>query len=153
MSSDANVENARASFTEACNLARHYSTLRFVMFSVFITITGALVTVEFDSGRRPADGLPLILFRMASLFLVLCFALSEWRIGQLVVFYQTKTYEFGSNCGHSELSVAKPMGNQFWRIAAPLLTIIPFCLVAILWLVALIFFCGAPLWSAPTPQH
>jgi hypothetical protein len=61
------ADNARASFTELCALARHYSALRFVMFSVFITITSALVVVEFDASKRPADGRPLLLFRISAL--------------------------------------------------------------------------------------
>jgi len=149
MTNDMSSEDIRARFAEACNLARHYSTLRFVMFSVFITIIGALVAVEFDPVRRPAAGVPLFLIRVGSLWLVLCFAVSQWRIGQLVRFYQRTSYDFGHTSKHPELSVAEPPGNPFWRIPAPLLTLTPFGLAAILWIIALIFFHGAPLWPTP----
>lgn len=146
---DKSPEDIRAGFAEACNLARHYSTLRFVMFSVFVTIIGALIAVEFDPGRRPVSGRPLICFRVASLFLVFCFAVSEWRIADLVKFYQKTTYEFGSIHQHPKLFVAKPPKQGAWQILAPLLTSTPFVLAAIMWLIALFFFRGAPLWLTP----
>ena len=113
MSDESSPEDIRAGFAEACNLARHYSTLRFVMFSVFITIIGALVAVEFDSTRRPV-GKPLDLFRVGSFCLVMSFMVSEWRIGQLVKFYQKATYEFGARNGRTSLAVAMPPANAFW---------------------------------------
>jgi len=151
MSDESSPEDIRAGFAEACNLARHYSTLRFVMFSVFITIIGALVAVEFDSTRRPV-GKPLDLFRVGSFCLVMSFMVSEWRIGQLVKFYQKATYEFGARNGRTSLAVAMPPATAFWRIFAPVLTITPFGLAALLWVIALIYFRGSPLWSTPI-QH
>jgi|GEM_PF-1831591 len=150
MSNDTEVENARARFTEVCNLARHYSTLRFVMFSVFITISSALVALEFDSSRRPANGAPLFVFRLASFLLVASFAVSEFRIGQLVRFYQEKTYSFKDGDGCAGLTVDRPHGHACWRIAAPWLTSAPFVLVEIMWLLALICLHGAALWPSPT---
>lgn len=129
------ADDVRESFRELANLARHYSALRFVMFSVFVTITAGLLAVEFDATKRPAPGVPVTLFRVAAFALVLGFISMLQRVGNLVNFYQRQTYEFEADSGRKGLGVVEPTDLTRWKKRAKHLTILPFVLVEIGWIV------------------
>ena len=52
---------AEKEYSEALLSLRHYSNLRFAIFSVFIAITAALVSVLFGKDAMPASGASLAL--------------------------------------------------------------------------------------------
>jgi hypothetical protein len=124
-------------FQQICEMARFYSGLRFVMFTVFTTILAGVFTVEFRLNlhhRREHSWVAA--FRTASVVLIIGFGALEVRVAQLIMLYQTQAYEMSSN------KLVPPSRIWYWVVLV--ITLLPF-LAALLIL---------PLsWSRPFENH
>lgn len=126
-------EEARLKFEQICETARHYGNMRFAMFTVFTVILGSLFAVELGTFGSLPDGLPVVIFRIASLVLTVSFGLAEWRVAQLVVFYQEQADSFDG-----DLQLPLPKGHWFWKCGARMIMLTPFILAFLFWIVSLI---------------
>lgn len=123
----------RVLYEQAQNNARHYSALRFAMFSIYSVISGALLSVDPGKAMKIPSGAGLFAFRVFALALVVTFGLLEWRVATLVAFYQERANELSSR-EKDELHEK----HERWKWAIPRLMVVPFVLAGLLWL-ALLF--------------
>jgi polyferredoxin len=129
-------QDSRVSFQETCNAARHYSALRFATFTVFTTILAALVGLDLRPYVSPAPAVapPHSLvqsFRVAALALALLFGLLQWRVTDLIVFYQEKANNLAEQ--RSGLQLPVPPGHKIWKYVVRVTMIAPFVLAFVFW--------------------
>lgn len=129
-------QDCRLSFQELCNTARHYSALRFAMFTVFTTILAALIGLELRqyASPPPVASPPsslVLFFRIASLALALLFGLAQWRVSDLIVFYQEESDR--SKDQRPQLKLPLPTGHKVWKHIARPVMLAPFFLAFVFW--------------------
>jgi hypothetical protein len=118
-----------ANATEVAQTARHYGALRFSMFTVFATISGALLAFPFtDGGQRLFRAEPAFVHALAIAGVVasLLFALAEWRLAGLLAYFQAAAARLGA--------VPLPPGHARWRFIIPAAMIAPQALTILHWL-------------------
>ncbi|MBI1904204.1 MAG: hypothetical protein HYS13_24175 [Planctomycetia bacterium] len=129
-------ENARLSFEQNCDMARHYGNLRFAQFTVFSAILGGLLAVELGEIGAIPNGEMVRWFRIGSLFLTVLFMVGEWRVADLVVIYQEEASRFER---HSpSLRLALPKGHSWFKWIVRFVMLAPFALAVVLWIINLI---------------
>jgi hypothetical protein len=128
-------QDCRLSYQELCGTARHYSNLRFAMFTVFTTILAALVGLELRQyASPPPAAVPpslVLFFRIASLTLAFLFGLAQWRVSDLIVFYQEESANIRNQL--PLLTLPLPTGHQDWKYLARPVMLAPFFLACIFW--------------------
>jgi len=129
-------QDDRLSFQELCNTARHYSALRFAMFTVFTTILAALVGLELRPYGSPPPAVPpptslVLFFRIASLVLATLFGLLQWRVSGLIVFYQEEAAKFAQR--PSRLGLPLQPRHPKWKYIVPITMLMPFILAVAFW--------------------
>jgi len=129
-------ENSRLSFEQTCEMARYYGNLRFAMFTVFTAILGGLVAVELGEVGPLPDGPKVFWFRLASVVLTSLFTLAEWRVADLVVFYQEEAARFAGQ--FEVLRLPLPPRHFTWSWLARAIMIAPFVLAVLFWIVSLV---------------
>lgn len=117
-------------------MARHYGNLRFAMFTVFTAILGGLIAVELGGVGPLPDGPRVCWFRIASVVLTTLFALAEWRVAELVVFYQEEAARFTEHFGVLRLPL--PPWHFVWKWLARAVMLAPFVLAVLFWIVSLV---------------
>ena len=125
-------ENIRLSFEQTCETARHYSNLRFAMFTVFTAILGGLFAVELGVVGPIPDGGIVIGFRIGAIILTTLFALGEWRVAMLVVFYQEEAKRFESKS--AGLSLPLPESHLWYKNCATWIMLAPFIMAWLFWI-------------------
>ncbi len=120
----------------AAETAKHYGTIRFSMFTVFTTIAGALLLFPFTSGGSAflhACGSQCCLYSglLGSVGLItsVLFALAEYRISRLVVFYQEKAFD--------ATLFPEPPWHKMWSWVVPLIMLSPPLVSVVFWLLFL----------------
>ncbi len=76
-------------------MARHYSNLRFAMFTIYVTILGVMIKFALDSKEVTGSRFLSFLVAVAGIFLAGYFLQAERRVSTLVTFYQNKSEELG----------------------------------------------------------
>lgn len=114
--------------SEAAQTARHYGNIRFSMFTVFTTISGALLAFPFLSGgsafvhASPNNFAALCLVgAITSIF----FGLSEFRISELVIFYQERADNLGAIGLHPK--------HGYWKRIIMLVMLAPSIVTFLFW--------------------
>lgn len=140
---DQNPPSKIEQVTFAAETARHYGAIRFSMFTVFSTIAGALLLFPFTAGGSaflhsysPCE-LHARLLGIVGLLTSALFALAEYRISRLVVFYQEQAFD--------PALFPKPPGHDHWRWITPLIMLSPPLVCAIFWLLFLLGAVDTPL--------
>jgi hypothetical protein len=129
-------QDDRLSFQELSNTARHYSALRFAMFTVFTTILAALVGLELRQyGSPPPVVSPppslVLFFRIAALALAFLFGLLQWRVSDLIVFYQEESDKVGERSPRLKLPLQP--GHKKWKYIIRMTMLAPFFLALFFW--------------------
>ena len=108
--------------------AKHYGNMRFAMFTVFTTITIALLHFVFSetSTRFLADPYQRIGISVCGIVLSVLFSLAQYRISFLVVFYQKKAYR--------ARALAVPDGHGRWAYVVCLTMMFPFIAAFVFWI-------------------
>jgi hypothetical protein len=89
------MEELDPEYREVNSYLRHYSSLRFVMVSVYFAVSAAVITVAFGL-VGPADRIPPWLppiFRVMGLGVTVVFGLYEFRLERLIRYYQGRARE------------------------------------------------------------
>ncbi len=114
--------------SEAAQTARHYGNIRFSMFTVFTTISGALLAFPFLNGgsafvhASPHNFAALCLVgALTSVF----FGLSEFRISELVIFYQMRADNLGA--------ISLPPKHGCWKTIIMLVMLAPSIVTFLFW--------------------
>src|SRR6185295_8095891 len=83
-------EALRCEYVEVNNYLRHYSSLRFVIFSVYFAVMAAVVAVAFGAVQLKTNSLAWIVFSMRFLGLLTtaAFLVYELRLEGLIRYYQ-----------------------------------------------------------------
>ena len=114
--------------TIAAETARHYGNMRFTMFTVFTTIAGALLVFPFTAGGSAFLTLSLFnreLVGYAGLATSVLFALSEYRMSRLVMFYQDKAIEAAA--------LAEPGFHWIWKWVIMVVMLCPPIIAGVFW--------------------
>ena len=123
----------RTDFEQACETARSYSTLRFVMFTVFITILGALLVIEVDDHYQFGPPAMVVTYRLTAIALALLFSRAEWRVSQLIDFYQRRAaFDFRP---HYQLPLVED--HQRYVVRVKRFMMAPLLMAAVFWAVRL----------------
>ncbi|WP_028311594.1 hypothetical protein [Derxia gummosa] len=113
---------------EAAQTARHYGAMRFTMFTVFTTISGALLAAPFTAGGAAfahAGPRNLLVLCVAGGLTSLLFGLLEWRVSQLLAHYQRRAHELGA--------LPLPPGHGVWRWVALAAMLLPSLVTGAFW--------------------
>lgn len=82
-------------YAEAMNAIRHYSALRFVMLTIFIAITGGLVsTFTSDAATKVSDLFKIDVLRWAGMWISIVFLVFEFAINR----YITELWLIADSC-------------------------------------------------------
>jgi len=108
--------------------ANHYGNMRFAMFTVFTAISGALIAFPFATDHQIflQSCTNRYLLSGAGLIFSLLFGLSQYRISQLVIFYQEVAFK-------SEV-LKRPEGHNCWKFLANVTMLSPYMLAGIFWI-------------------
>jgi hypothetical protein len=104
MSQDAEdrSESLRHEYTEACSYHRHYSALRFVVFTVYFAVTGGIATAAFGLTEIQADDLNLFLWaRIAGCVITVAFFLFEFLCEKYASYYADTVRKLAAELGYT----------------------------------------------------
>lgn len=114
--------------SEAAETARHYGNMRFSMFTVFTTISGALLAFPFLSGGSAfvhASPLNLHALCFVGVLTSVLFTLAQYRISHLVVFYQEHAHDLNA--------LPLPLEHHFWKWMILLAMLVPSAVTLSFW--------------------
>lgn len=127
-------DNVHEAYSQACNMIRHYSNLRFAMTTVFIAITGGLMVLAFGGDSNlPARTFGLI--RIGGVIIAVIFGIAEIRVAKLVEFYRQCMEQFEGSSGVL-LQLSNPPAILIWKWLASALMLGLNLLAIIFWLFA-----------------
>ena len=123
-------------YSEACASLRHYSSLRFVQFSVFFALVAGLITISFDMGS-PVNTKLFLPVRIAALFLTIIFWTLEERWSQLAEYYTKRASELEKQMGFNTHANRPLVGFLFFKVRFVIVTRLLYLGIAIFWLSAI----------------
>jgi hypothetical protein len=99
-------EELRHQYTEVCHFLRHYSSLRFVMFSVYFAVIAGVASLAFKiiEVKTPNADTINLLTRCAGLLTTIVFLLYEFRLGRLIRHYQKIAIELEKPLGYIQMT-------------------------------------------------
>jgi hypothetical protein len=126
-------------------VARHYGNMRFAMFTVFSTVSGALIAFPFSQAGSTflqVAGAPhhRTALCLAGLVLSCFFTAAEWRISYLVTFYQEAAF--------NDRDFPRPNNHAGWKLVVAITMVLPHLLAAGFWLAYL----GGSIAIPPMPK-
>ena len=119
-------------YTEVNTYLRHYSSLRFVMVSVYFAVSAAVVSAAFGL-VSPDEGMsPLVVraFRSIGLGVTIVF-FYEWRLEKLIRFYQERARELEGSLPYNTMK-KRPRSNLMFRATKGL-----YVMFTVFWLMSL----------------
>jgi hypothetical protein len=98
-------EGLKHEYTEANSYLRHYSSLRFVMFSVYFAVMAGVISLAFGIVNLETSSPYIIrlLIRMGGLLTTFVFSMYEYRLEYLIRHYQTLAKELEEKLGYSQM--------------------------------------------------
>jgi hypothetical protein len=128
-------------YIEANTYLRHYSSLRYVIFSVYFAVMAGVVSVAFNAiGEVQYNRVILCLvFRILGLLLTIPFFIYELRLEKLIRYYQYSAMEM-ERCRGFNLMNRRPRNDYiFWATKSIYILFIIFWLLSILAAIAYLF--------------
>lgn len=122
-------ESLRHEYTEAVQTIRHYSNLRFAVFSIFFAVMGGVGFVAFGKGEFDPNAAEMA--RIAGVFVIVIFWLYEESLSEFFEHYIRVGLELEHALGYTPRPVAGghfPRTTITWRLF--------FSVLALLWLYA-----------------
>lgn len=115
------------------DVANHYGNIRFAMFTVHVTILGSMISFAHTNKENIlCDHIMHILVSSAGLSLAIFFGLSQWRISDLVQFYQEQAF--------TQRALLEPKSHECWVYLAKISMLLPYIFTLLYWIVY--FFAG-----------
>ncbi|MBM3357790.1 MAG: hypothetical protein FJY54_08690 [Betaproteobacteria bacterium] len=125
-------EDLRHEYSEVVQNVRHYSNLRFAIFTIFFAVMGGVGFVAFGQGQFAADA--ALVGRIAGFAVIAVFWLYEERAGQVFEHYRKLAVKLEHTLNYSECTTW-PSPTVFSPPAIVINRLI-FLLVALLWVYA-----------------
>jgi hypothetical protein len=122
-------ESLRHEYTEAVQHIRHYSNLRFAVFSIFFAVMGGVGFVAFGKGEFDPNAAEMT--RIAGIFVIAIFWLYEESLSEFFEHYVRVSLELGHALGYTPRPAT---GVHFPRTMITFRLF--FAVVALLWLYA-----------------
>ena len=126
------AESLRHEYTDITLNIRHYSNLRFAIFSIFFAVSGGLGFVAF--GRDQFDPQTALVARLSGLLVIVIFWMYEERCSQFFDYYVKSAAELESSL-HYRQYLKKPPPARFVLEAKQVFRVF-FFVMALLWLYA-----------------
>lgn len=104
---------ARAEHTEALQLLRHYSYLRFVSLPIYLTFNGALLhyVIPLIQENKPQDTWVVIAVAILGIVLATCFGSFEYLIDEYINQFGKRAIELEERLGFSLWSLRPKSGK------------------------------------------
>ena len=99
-------EGLRQEYTEVNSYYRHYSALRFVMFSVYFAVTAGIASVAFGVVEIKSYGATAIIgmIRVGGLLVTIAFLMYEKRLEQVIDHYRDWVKKLAEELRYSEMN-------------------------------------------------
>lgn len=124
------IESLKHEYADVTENIRHYSNLRFVIFSVFFAVMGGITLLAFsDSGVTP---LATRFAKVGGLLVTLIFWVYEERASQMFSHFSKVGIELESKLGYRQISTRPP--GKFPVLEAKYVTRIFFVLWIAFWI-------------------
>ena len=120
-------KSLRHEYTEVTQFFRHFTNLRFVVFSIFFAVMGGIGFVAYSEGQFHAKA--AIMGRIAGMLVIALFWLYIERLSYQVNYYSSLRAELERTLGYASRQTGRgffPRMQTTWRIF--------FALVTLLWI-------------------
>ena len=105
------TEGARHEYTEVNTYLRHYSSLRFVMFSVFFAVMAGIISVALGVvGVRASSPNIILTIKLGGWLTTIVFSMYEFRLQRLIRHYQKSAENLEKRLGYSQMT-ERPKSN------------------------------------------
>ena len=125
-------ESLRHEYTEVVYNVRHYSNLRFAVFSIFFAVMAGVGIVAFGKGQFDAHA--ALMARFSGMLIIMIFWMYEERCSQFFDHYTKVAAELERSLGYTQY-ITRPRPMRF-VLEAKMVNRVFFLLLALLWLYA-----------------
>lgn len=127
-----NREHAHSEYVELGLALRHYSALRFAIFTVFIAILGGLMIMSSDIS--PTRQFLTLATRVGGLLITGAFWIFEYRLETYMKHFEQRVAELEKSLGYNIYSGRHKSGSRWLR--TPIAIQIIFLAVALFWVLS-----------------
>jgi hypothetical protein len=127
-------ESLKNEYTEANQNFRHFSALRFAVFSVFFAVEAGIAAVAFSNGQFVPNA--VIFAKVGGLLVTLVFWSYQERIVRLIAHFMKVAAELEQQLGYTQISTRPPAKVPFLDINT--ITRLFFPLLIVFWIYTLI---------------
>jgi len=129
-------QGLRQEYSEVNSYYRHYSALRFVMFSVYFAVTAGIASVAFGVVEIKSYGATLIsgMIRVGGLLVTIAFLMYEIRLEQVIDHYRDWVKTLAKELRYSEMN-KRPNSRLTFNTTKAL-----YCVMIGFWCVSVILF-------------
>ena len=126
------ADGTKSEYAEVNHYLRHYSSLRFVMFSVFFAVMAGIMSVALGIvGVKPLTASVVWTIRVGGLMTTIVFSMYEFRLERLIRYYQKAGRELEESLGYSQMT--KRPNSQLTFLA----TWIMYTILFLFWIVVM----------------
>ncbi|PYS93008.1 MAG: hypothetical protein DMF64_07070 [Acidobacteria bacterium] len=138
------VKGWRQEYTEVNSYYRHYSALRFVMFSVYFAVTAGIASVAFGVVEIKSFGASLIIgmIKVSGLLITVAFLMYELRLEQVIDHYRIWAKKLEEELGYAQMT-ERPLSRLTFGTTKAL-----YYLMIAFWSLAFILFLISVIWKA-----
>jgi hypothetical protein len=130
-SKKASPEALREAFSQACQMYRHFVSMRYYNFAVFGVVTAGLATLYFQQIPQDARLIGWWVKGCGIVVAALC-GMFEWRLTDVMYYYQERIEALAMPLDLSDFK--NPPGWQKWRIWLRAISVVLFGAAIIAWL-------------------
>jgi hypothetical protein len=128
-------ESRRHEYSEACNYHRHYSALRFVVFTVYFAVVGGIATVAFGIVASNEHNLDMILWaRAGGVLVTMVFFFIEFLCERNMSYFGRAVVKLEEGLGYTQMT-ARP---KFRALRAKNATYLLYFGFLVFWIFALV---------------
>jgi hypothetical protein len=124
------LESIKHEYSDACQNLRHYSNLRFAIFSVFFAVTAGIIVVAFNNDNRVTPYASQFA-KVGGLLVTLVFWNYQERASLMAIHHAKVASELEQFLGYSQMST-RPR-NRFLSYEAKYITRIFFLFLTVFW--------------------
>jgi hypothetical protein len=126
------AESLRHEYSDTVQSIRHYSNLRFAIFTIFFAVIGGVGFVAFGKGQFHSHA--SLVARLGGIAVILVFWLYEERAGQLFQHHRQVAVNLERLLGYTQF-ITWPLGKNFLPEASVVNRLL-FITIALLWIYA-----------------
>jgi len=138
------LEGFRQEYTEVNSYYRHYSALRFVMFSVYFAVIAGIASVAFGVVEVKSYGASLIsgMIKVGGLLITIAFLMYEIRLEVVIEHYRAWAKRLEKELSYSQMTERPPSKLTFGTTKAI------YCLMITFWSLAIGLSLISVIWKA-----